>query len=118
MYMSLRNNNFACDKKACNATDDDLELETNLHACKTIADVAREFQKPLTDDLQDEYGDHLEEAISRLIKMGVVGINLKDCNNTTRDIYSAKKKKKSQDANQASTSCCSRSGSDELCGQC
>lgn len=76
--------------QANNTTDDDLDLETNLRACKTIVDVARKFQKPLTVDLQDGYGDQLEEAISRLIKTGVVGINLEDCNNATREIYSAK----------------------------
>jgi 2-methylisocitrate lyase-like PEP mutase family enzyme len=74
--------------QAHNTTDDDLDLETNLRACQTIADVAREFQKPLTVDLQDGYGDQLEEAISRLVKMGVVGINLEDYDNTRRELYS------------------------------
>lgn len=74
--------------QAHNLTDDDLDLETNLQACKPIADVAREFQKPLTVDLQDGYGEKLEEAIARLVKMGVVGINLEDYDNTTREIYS------------------------------
>ncbi|CRG89738.1 hypothetical protein PISL3812_06777 [Talaromyces islandicus] len=74
--------------QAHNTTDDDLDLETNLRACKTIADVAREFQKPLTVDLQDGYGDRLEEAVSRLVKMGVVGINLEDYDKTARELYS------------------------------
>jgi 2-methylisocitrate lyase-like PEP mutase family enzyme len=74
--------------QAHNMADDDLDLETNLRACKTIADVAREFKKPLTVDLQDGYGDQLEEAVSQLVKMGVVGINLEDYNNATREIYS------------------------------
>ncbi|QKX62373.1 uncharacterized protein TRUGW13939_09532 [Talaromyces rugulosus] len=75
--------------QAHNLADDDLDLETNLRACKIIADVAREFKKPLTVDLQDGYGDRLEEAVSQLVKMGVVGINLEDYNNATGEIYSA-----------------------------
>ncbi|KEF59801.1 uncharacterized protein A1O9_04649 [Exophiala aquamarina CBS 119918] len=35
--------------------DDDLDLETNLLAIKGIASVAKEFNKPLTVDIQDGY---------------------------------------------------------------
>lgn len=73
--------------QANNKTDDGLDLETNLKACATIAEVAQEFQKPLTVDIQDGYGDQLEEAIARLVKMGVVGINLEDCDKAMNRMY-------------------------------
>ncbi|KAH8901223.1 Phosphoenolpyruvate/pyruvate domain-containing protein [Thozetella sp. PMI_491] len=65
--------------RAANTTDDDLTLEENLAAVKGIAAVANEFGKPLSVDIQDAYGSHLEDAISRLLDMGVSGINLEDC---------------------------------------
>jgi 2-methylisocitrate lyase-like PEP mutase family enzyme len=58
--------------------DDELDLETNLEAVKHIVPVAAELKKPLSVDLQDGYGDRLEEAITRLIELGVVGINIED----------------------------------------
>jgi 2-methylisocitrate lyase-like PEP mutase family enzyme len=67
--------------------DDDLTFETNLHAVKGIAKVAAEFKKPLTVDLQDGYGDQLDEAIRELIKLGVVGINLEDVDKETQKLY-------------------------------
>ncbi len=30
-------------------------------------------------DIQDAYGPHLEEAIGKLLDMGVSGVNLEDC---------------------------------------
>lgn len=72
--------------QANNTTDDDLDLETNLRHGELIAAVAREFKKPLTVDIQDGYGDQLETAISRLIKIGVSGVNLEDYDNTTKKL--------------------------------
>jgi 2-methylisocitrate lyase-like PEP mutase family enzyme len=60
-------------------TDADLDLETNLAAIADIAAVAKQFNKPLTVDIQDGYGDSLEMAITELIDFGVVGVNLEDC---------------------------------------
>jgi len=68
--------------------DDDLELETNLSAIKGIASVAKEFNKPLTVDIQDGYGDRLEEAIAALVDLGVVGVNLEDCDKLKKELYS------------------------------
>ncbi|KAF7555347.1 hypothetical protein G7Z17_g2206 [Cylindrodendrum hubeiense] len=65
--------------RANGTEDDELDMETNLSACELIAAGAREFGKPLTVDIQDAYGDQLEEAISRLVQLGVVGVNLEDC---------------------------------------
>jgi len=58
--------------------DPDLTLEMNLETVAKVAKVARAAGKPLTVDLQDGYGDQLEEAVKTLINMGVVGINLED----------------------------------------
>jgi 2-methylisocitrate lyase-like PEP mutase family enzyme len=64
---------------AAGTTDDDLVLETNLAAVKGIAAVAKEFNKPLSVDIQDAYGPQLEEAIGKLLDLGVSGVNLEDC---------------------------------------
>jgi 2-methylisocitrate lyase-like PEP mutase family enzyme len=58
--------------------DSDLPLETNLAVVRAIAPIARAAGKPLTVDLQDGYGDRLEEAVRAIIDVGVVGINLED----------------------------------------
>jgi 2-methylisocitrate lyase-like PEP mutase family enzyme len=60
-------------------TDEALDLDTNLAAVADIAAVAKQFNKPLTVDIQDGYGDSLEMAITALIDHGVVGVNLEDC---------------------------------------
>lgn len=60
-------------------TDEALDMDTNLAAIRDIVAVAREFNKPLTVDIQDGYGDSLEKAITALIDYGVVGVNLEDC---------------------------------------
>ncbi|KAF2728400.1 PEP phosphonomutase-like protein [Polyplosphaeria fusca] len=72
---------------AAGLDDNDLDLETNLRAVKAIAPVAKQFNKPLTVDFQDGYGMRLEEGVSRLIALGVAGINLEDTNNETGKIY-------------------------------
>lgn len=62
-----------------NGTDDaHLTLAQYLDVISDIAKVAKEFDKPLTVDLQDGYDDSLEYAIKELIKLGVVGINIED----------------------------------------
>lgn len=66
--------------------DDSLTLEQQFDAIAAISRVARETGKPLTVDLQGGYGDRLEEAIKRLIDLGVVGINLEDSVPHSKDI--------------------------------
>jgi 2-methylisocitrate lyase-like PEP mutase family enzyme len=73
--------------QAAGTTDDDLTLDINLAAVKGIADVSREFNKPLTVDIQDGYGSQIENAITRLIEYGTAGINLEDYDRTTGKLY-------------------------------
>jgi len=58
--------------------DDELDLSTNLAALRKIAAVATHFDKPLTADFQDGYGNQLESGVRELVGMGVVGMNLED----------------------------------------
>lgn len=58
--------------------DHELTLEVNLHAVKGIGRIAKEFNKPLTVDFQDGFGDKLEEGVRDVIRLGAVGINLED----------------------------------------
>jgi 2-methylisocitrate lyase-like PEP mutase family enzyme len=60
-------------------TDDDLDLNTNLAAIQDILAVSNKFDKPVTVDIQDGYGDSLDKAIAAFIDHGVVGVNLEDC---------------------------------------
>lgn len=60
-------------------TDEDLDLDTNLSVIPDIAAVARQFNKPLTVDIQDGYGDDLEKAINAVMDHSVAGVNLEDC---------------------------------------
>jgi 2-methylisocitrate lyase-like PEP mutase family enzyme len=60
-------------------TDEQLTLDQNLAAVAPIAAVAREHALPLTVDIQDGYGDRLEEVVRRVItELGAVGVNLED----------------------------------------
>ena len=62
--------------------DEELDLATNLAAISKIRNQMTKENKheivPLTADLQDGYGDNLEETIEKVVKMGVVGCNLED----------------------------------------
>ncbi|KIW29159.1 uncharacterized protein PV07_04995 [Cladophialophora immunda] len=73
---------------AAGTTDDDLTLEQNLAAARLIGRVAAEHDKPLTVDLQDGYGERLEEAVRGAIDAGAVGINLEDYDKENRRFYS------------------------------
>jgi 2-methylisocitrate lyase-like PEP mutase family enzyme len=73
--------------QAAGLEDDDLDLETNLQAAARIASVAKQHGKPLTVDVQDGYGDNLEEAITRLVRLGVAGVNLEDLDSRTHELY-------------------------------
>lgn len=73
--------------QAAGVEDDDLTHETNLTAAKAIASVASKYQKPVSVDFQDGYGELLEEATASLLQLGIVGVNLEDCNKTTHTMY-------------------------------
>src|SRR5690606_27357947 len=52
-----------------------------------IAAVAHELGLPLTVDLQDGYGDRLEEVVRRaVVDLGAVGANLEDSHRDTEQI--------------------------------
>jgi 2-methylisocitrate lyase-like PEP mutase family enzyme len=72
---------------AAGVTDEDMLLETNLAAVRSIAPVAKKYGLPLTVDWQDGYGDRLEEGVGKLIDLGVVGINLEDCQKEAKEMY-------------------------------
>ncbi|KAB5545825.1 phosphoenolpyruvate phosphomutase-domain-containing protein [Coniochaeta sp. 2T2.1] len=72
---------------AAGTTDDDMTLQTNLNAVRGVAAVAKEFNKPLTVDIQDAYGPQLEDAINSLIDLGVAGVNLEDADKDTGRMY-------------------------------
>ncbi|KAL2015243.1 hypothetical protein VTK56DRAFT_5949 [Thermocarpiscus australiensis] len=63
---------------ALGTTDEQLTLEQNLAGTAPIAAVARARGLPLTVDLQDGYGERLEEAVRGVIALGAVGANLED----------------------------------------
>ncbi|KAK5940905.1 hypothetical protein PMZ80_007322 [Knufia obscura] len=74
--------------KAAGTTDSKLTLEANLEAVRKIAKVAQKHNKPLTVDLQDGYGDRLEEAVRAVIEAGGVGVNIEDVDKETGGQYS------------------------------
>jgi 2-methylisocitrate lyase-like PEP mutase family enzyme len=73
--------------RAAGTTDDEMTLDVNLAAVQGIATVSREFNKPLTVDIQDGYGSQLEDAIGKLLDLGVAGINLEDCDKVTGKMH-------------------------------
>ena len=68
--------------------DDDMTLEQNLVALRTILPVATKYAKPVTVDIQDGYGDEIEHTIESVISMGAVGANLEDFDRRTGKLYS------------------------------
>ena len=74
--------------RANGTSDNEMSLETHRSAVRGIAAVAHEFEKPLTVDIQDAYGEQLEEAIGGLISLGVSGVNLEDCDRDTQKMHS------------------------------
>ncbi|KAI9894290.1 MAG: hypothetical protein M1814_004144 [Vezdaea aestivalis] len=68
--------------------DEALTLEDNIAAIREISPIAYEAGKPLTVDIQDGYGERLDEAISAVIQAGAVGINLEDYSRHARRLYS------------------------------
>jgi len=66
--------------------DDDLTLEQNLAAVHVISKVLG-GKVPLTVDMQDGYGDQLEEAIKGAIDAGAVGCNIEDAYPNSDALY-------------------------------
>jgi 2-methylisocitrate lyase-like PEP mutase family enzyme len=67
--------------------DNDLTLEQNLSAIRSIATVAGKAKLPLTVDVQDGYED-IKATVSAIIQLGAVGCNLEDANNQTNGLRS------------------------------
>ncbi|KAF8584436.1 putative carboxyphosphonoenolpyruvate mutase [Ramaria rubella] len=68
--------------------DDDLTLEQNLFGVRAIVAAGVKTGKPVTIDLQDGYGDQLEEAIVQVIALGAVGCNIEDFDRKTNALWS------------------------------
>jgi 2-methylisocitrate lyase-like PEP mutase family enzyme len=70
--------------KTIGIEDPQLTLEQNFALLAPIAAVAHELNLPFTVDIQDGYGDRLEEVIRRAItELGAVGVNLEDSHHET-----------------------------------
>lgn len=72
---------------AANTTDEALTYEQNLEGIRKVAEVAHHFNKAVTADIQDAYGDRLEEAIGALLDLNVAGCNLEDFDNANGRMY-------------------------------
>jgi 2-methylisocitrate lyase-like PEP mutase family enzyme len=66
--------------------DQDLTLDNYLPLLTPIAAIAEKAGKPLTVDLQDGYGERIEEAVRAVIALGAVGINLEDSDHVTGEM--------------------------------
>jgi len=70
--------------KTIGTEDAQLTLEQNFTLLAPIAAVAHELNLPFTVDIQDGYGDRLEEVIRRVVtELGAVGVNLEDSHHET-----------------------------------
>lgn len=58
--------------------DEDLTLEQNFDAISKIAPLCRFAGLPLSADLQDGYGDRIEDVVRTAVRLGVVGANIED----------------------------------------
>lgn len=72
---------------AAGLKDDDLDLDTNIHAAGIIAHAVAATSLPVSVDLQDGYGSRLADAVRKLVKIGVVGINLEDYSRESGQLY-------------------------------
>lgn len=73
--------------QAAGLQDEALDFETNLAAVWGIAAVANQHSKLLTVDVQDGYGDKLEDNIKQLIELGVASVNIEDAELATGKLY-------------------------------
>ncbi|KAH0432039.1 hypothetical protein CcaCcLH18_06694 [Colletotrichum camelliae] len=58
--------------------DEDLTLEQNLAAIAQIAPAVKAAGLPLTVDIQDGYGEGIEDVVKKVIELGAVGANIED----------------------------------------
>lgn len=72
---------------AAGLEDAELDFDTNIRGATAVSKIARKFNKPLTVDFQEGYGDRLEEGVRKLVEIGVVGINLEDFSRETDALY-------------------------------
>ncbi|KAJ4352355.1 uncharacterized protein N0V89_007703 [Didymosphaeria variabile] len=72
---------------AAGLEDPDLTLEVNIRGAAAVAKIAKAFNKPLTVDFQDGYGDRLEEGVKKVLEVGAVGINLEDLSRERDALY-------------------------------
>ncbi|GAD91488.1 carboxyphosphonoenolpyruvate phosphonomutase-like protein [Paecilomyces variotii No. 5] len=73
--------------EAAGVKDDDLTSEINLRAAKVIAAAVKGSLKPMTVDIQDGYGEQLEQVIAELLRAGVVGVNIEDYDKEQKKMY-------------------------------
>ncbi|CAM1508043.1 Fc.00g048910.m01.CDS01 [Cosmosporella sp. VM-42] len=64
--------------QAIGVNDEDLTLEQNFDAISKVAPLAQAAGLPLSADLMDGCGDQITSAVSRAVKLGVVGANIED----------------------------------------
>ena len=74
--------------RAVGTDDDSMTFEQHIGTIRGIAAVAKEFNKPLSVDIQDAYGNQLEEVVGTIVDLGVAGVNLEDCDKETGKMYS------------------------------
>lgn len=58
--------------------DEDLTWEQNRAAIARLAPHVRAAGLPLTVDLQDGYGERIEEVVAEAVRLGAVGANIED----------------------------------------
>ncbi|KAJ4245470.1 hypothetical protein NW762_013979 [Fusarium torreyae] len=58
--------------------DEELTMEQNLAAIRSLAPVVARAGLPLSVDLQDGYGPHICEAVAAAVQVGAHGANLED----------------------------------------
>ncbi|KAJ5605317.1 hypothetical protein N7510_010471 [Penicillium lagena] len=74
--------------EAAGTKDEDLSHQEIVRSAKAIASSIQSFGKPLTIDIRDGYGEKLESTVKELVEAGIVGVNLEDFDNETKEMYS------------------------------
>lgn len=64
--------------EAAGIRDEDLTWELNREAISQLAPHARAAGLPLTVDLQDGYGERIEEVVAEAVRLGASGANIED----------------------------------------
>lgn len=73
--------------EAAGMSDDTLTRDELLRAARNVATAIQPFDKPLTVDARDGYGEQLVSTVKELIEIEVVGINLEDFDNDAKKLY-------------------------------